>query len=101
MSAYWSGIGAGLERIGAERPDTFAGVKAILDTMPGGDESACGDAFFGGSGGDLSLRDALREAGWRTVWVKATYWWAMVSPAGEAVTYVEGDVYEGWPAVQS
>ena len=94
MSDYWQGIEAGLARIGGEKPQTFAGVKAILDTMPGGEVSS-GDAFFGGSGGDLSLGEALRDAGWRGVWSEASYYWCKRSTTGGLLTYVEGDVYEG------
>jgi len=94
MSTYWDGIEAGLVRIGSEKPDTFDEVKAILDTLPGGEVSS-GDAFFGGSGGDLSLSDALHDEGWRYVWSEASYHWCMRSPVGELLTYVEGDVYRG------
>jgi len=92
MSTYWDGIEAGLVRIGSEKPDTFDEVKAILDTLPGGEVSS-GDAFFGGSGGDYSLRDALRDACWRVVWSEASYYWCMRSPVGDLLEYVEGDVY--------
>ena len=92
MSTYWDGIEAGLVRIGSEKPDTFDGVKAILDTLPGGEVSS-GDAFFGG--GDLSLSDALYDEGWRYVWSEASCHWCMRSPVGELLTYVEGDVYRG------
>ena len=95
MRAYWDGIEAGLARIGSEKPQTFAEVKAILDTLPGSEVSS-GDAFFGGSGGDLSLSDALRDAGWRYVWSEASYYWCMRSPvSGDILSYVEGDVYQG------
>jgi hypothetical protein len=52
-------------------------------------------AFFGGSGGDNALDDALYEAGWTYVWSKANYWWAMRAPDGTGITYVEGDIYDG------
>jgi len=69
-------------------------VKAILDTLPGSEVSS-GDAFFGGSGSDLSLRGALRDACWRLVHVEAPYHWCMRSPVVDMLTYVEGDVYRG------
>jgi hypothetical protein len=94
MSAYWDGIEAGLERISSVKPQTYAEVWAILDTLPGGEVSS-GDAFFGGSGGDLSLSEVLSNAGWRYVWSEASYYWCMRSPAGDVITYVEGDVYQG------
>jgi len=98
MSGYWQGVEAGLARISEEKPQTFAEVKAILDTLPGGDtDNACdrAGAFFGGSGGDLSLGEALRDAGWRGVWSEASYYWCKRSTTGGLLTYVEGDVYEG------
>jgi len=52
-------------------------------------------AFFAGSGGDGSLRDALYDAGWSLNWGRAAYWWSMRAPDGSSVTYVEGDIYEG------
>lgn len=100
-STYWGGIKDGLAQIGTEKPQTFDEVKAILDFMPGSapmdgeDSMVDGEAFFGGSGGDDTLSDALKQAGWRYVWSEAAYWWAMRSPAGEILTYVEGDVYRG------
>jgi len=98
MSSYWQGIDAGLAKIAADKPQTFDGVKAILDTMPGGDtDNACdrAGAFFGGSGGDRTLSEALHFAGWRYVWSNASYYWCMRSTTGAMLTYVEGDVYEG------
>lgn len=100
-STYWGGIKDGLTQIAAEKPQTFDEVKAILDFMPGSapmdgeDSMVAGDAFFGGSGGDNALDDALADAGWRYVWSEADYWWAMRSTIGEILTYVEGDVYRG------
>ena len=97
-STYWGGIKDGLAQIAAEKPQTFDGVKAILDFMPcdaADRDGVAGDAFFGGSGGDYNLRDALADAGWRLVWSEASYWWAMRSTTGEVLTYVEGDVYRG------
>jgi hypothetical protein len=51
--------------------------------------------FFGGSGGDDTVDDALDDAGWTYVWSRAAYWWAMKAPDGTVITYCEGDVYLG------
>ncbi|MGW5773128.1 hypothetical protein ACWEVY_28750 [Streptomyces longwoodensis] len=51
--------------------------------------------FFAGSGGEDTVDEALDEAGWRYLWSRANYWWAMQAPDGSVITYVEGDVYRG------
>jgi hypothetical protein len=56
---------------------------------------SAGDGFFAGSGGDDTVRGALREAGWRTTWAEANYFYAMQSPDGSTITYIEGDIYRG------
>lgn len=53
-------------------------------------------AFFGGSGGDDSLDGALLSAGWSYAWSEASYHWAMRAPDGSGITYVEGDIFDGW-----
>lgn len=89
MDAFWAGIDAQLDRIEAEKPATFEGVRDALD--------GSGDAaFFGGSGGDRTLSSALREAGWIYLWSVANYYYAMRSADGSAtLTYIEGDVVRG------
>jgi hypothetical protein len=49
--------------------------------------------FFGGSGGDDALDDALYAAGWTYAWSEASYHWAMRAPDGSGITYVEGDIF--------
>lgn len=39
-----------------------------------------GDAFFPGGSGDVELLSILTEAGWRTVWVQASYYFAARQP---------------------
>ena len=52
------------------------------------------DAFFAGSGGDETVRGALREAGW--AFVKGdSYFYVMRAPNGDEITYCEGDIYRG------
>lgn len=113
---FWGQIDHQLNRIRAEKPDTFAALRVILTDPtydqivkestrygvrgehvplddPRADPAA---AFFAGSGGDATLAAALYKAGWSPVWVKESYWYAMSHPETSAVlTYIEGDVYEG------
>lgn len=96
---FWSAIDSILDRIEAERPDTFDAVRDILDHPE--QRAYAGvyteDAsFFGGSGGDRSLWSALSAAGWRSVWWEASYYYAATHPAtGDVLTYIEGDVFRG------
>jgi hypothetical protein len=58
------------------------------------DPSAAGAFFPGGS--DRSLLGTLMETpGRSTVWVNADYHFAARDSQGDALTYVEGDVYRG------
>jgi hypothetical protein len=79
-------------RILAKERDPYYTVEG--DTEGHGPNGSPG-AFFGGSGGDASVEDALYEAGWRLTWAEASYHWVMQAPNGDQVTYVEGDVYRG------
>jgi hypothetical protein len=65
---------------------------------PNGSESGSGDGFFAGSGDDAW--DALDDAGWQVVWMKAAYYWCMKAPDDSMITYVEGDIYRGNPTSQ-
>ena len=92
MDAYWTAYDATLHRVATEKPDTFADLKAILDEFH---PPSSGDAFFPG-GGDDDLMGALIEAGWTVTWAKASYYYSAQHPrTTAAITYVEGDVYEG------
>jgi hypothetical protein len=94
--AFWAHIGAQLEEAGTA--GSAADVLRIFahENDPYGEGHNTGvPAFFAGSGGDDSLYEALSDAGWEPVWWKAGYWWCMKAPDGSAVTYVEGDIYEG------
>jgi hypothetical protein len=87
---FWAAIDAQLEAL-----TTAANADDVVRILGGSENASSGDAFFGGSGGDGSVEDALEEAGWSHVWRKASYYWAMRSPRGDGITYVEGDVYRG------
>lgn len=94
MDRFWEEVDRVLDRIERSKPESFDGVKAILDTM-----DARGDvdsAFFAGSGGDRSLYVSLDVAGWTPAWAQASYFYAMRHPeSGEVLTYIEGDVQRG------
>lgn len=89
---YWERYDATLNRIRAEKPTTFAGVKIILDVFSA---RSSGDAFFPG-GSDDTLAHALADAGWSIRFGEGDYLWVATHPDTDAaLTYVEGDVYEG------
>lgn len=96
---FWNSIDKALGQIRETKPETFDGVRDILHAH--GDPDSVSTkrddaAFFGGSGGDDTLRSALREAGWGTAWSEASYYYVMVHPnTGELLTYTEGDVERG------
>lgn len=93
MDAFWKNIDNQLDHIERDKPDTAAGVIAILNQY--GTPSS-GAAFFAGSGGDRSLNSALTVAGWELYWAEANYYWVARHPVtGDLLTYVEGDVYAG------
>lgn len=52
------------------------------------------NGFFGGSGGDDTVWDALDDAGWEQVWSEpGGIYYAMRAPDGSIITYCEGDIY--------
>lgn len=91
LDRFWLHIAAQLESLrAAESADD---VLRICPPAPG---VSVGDGWFGGSGGDDSVLDALYDAGWRAVWIEADYHYAMRSRAtGDVITYCEGDIYRG------
>lgn len=86
--AFWAAIAAQLEEL--RTAQTADDVVRIL-ASPG----CVGDGFFGGSGGDDSVEDALSAAGWHHTWRNAHYYWVMRAPNGDKITYVEGDIFKG------
>jgi hypothetical protein len=86
--SFWAAIDAQLKEL------TNAACADDVIRILGGAASS-GDAFFAGSGGDGSVEGALDEAGWTHAWREAHYHWAMRSPNGDGITYVEGDIYRG------
>ncbi len=86
--AFWHEIELQLEDLGHAK--SAKDVLTIL-AAPGHNSPA----FFAGSGGDGSPIWHLDEAGWSTIWWRADYHWALRAPDGSAITYVEGDIFEG------
>ncbi|MGX1792275.1 hypothetical protein ACWIDW_04955 [Microbacterium sp. NPDC055312] len=91
MDSYWKQYQLTLDRIEAEKPQTFDGVKAILDEFW---PPSSGEAFFPG-GADETLGDSLSAAGWHIEWIEGDYLWLGTSRTGEVISYVEGDLYRG------
>jgi hypothetical protein len=58
-------------------------------------EGRVAPGFFGGSGGDETVSEALRTAGWTTVWAESAIYYTMRAPDGSMITYIEGDIYQG------
>lgn len=94
---FWTAIAVQLDELKAAK--NAADVVRILshERNPYEHEVADGaaDGFFAGSGGDNTVADALTDAGWKYLWSKAGYWYAMQAPDGSVITYCEGDIYLG------
>lgn len=68
-------------------------VNGVIDALNEYFDPSSGDAFFGGSGGDRQLIEALYEApGWTVYDVKANYHFKARDSHGAALEYIEGDV---------
>lgn len=104
LDGFWAVIDAQLEELKtAETADDVLRILAV-DRDPYytvlGDTECHGPGnpahgFFAGGGGDGSVQASLAEAGWVTIWAEASYYYAMRAPCGDAITYVEGDIYRG------
>ena len=97
---FWTEIDAQLHVIASTKADTFDKVAAILNdtAYPAVREYSAGDphTFFAGGDGDNTLQAALYAAGWRVTAYEAYYYYAMRNEAtGDALTYIEGDVFHG------
>jgi hypothetical protein len=92
---FWAAIEAQLHELrSAQTVDEVIKILA-QERNPYGPGVSSAPGFFAGSGGDDTVADALRAAGWRTVWSKASYFYCMRAPDGSCITYVEGDIYPG------
>ncbi len=89
LDDFWAAIDAQL--LALRDATTADDVLRILPVTP----MTSGNGFFAGSGGDDTVEEALRAAGWTVVWYEAHYHYAMRAPNGDVITYVEGDIYRG------
>lgn len=86
LDSFWAIIDAQLQAL-----RTAKGVDDVMSVLS--TEGRHADAgFFGGSGGDEGVDEALLTAGWSYLWCEASYHWAMRAPDGTVLTYIEGDV---------
>lgn len=92
---FWTTVRAQLKELEAAK--SADDVLRILSTdrNPDGPDVTGAPGFFAGSGGDDTVADALREAGWKTVWSEASYYYCMKAGDGSMITYIEGDIYVG------
>ena len=97
MDKFWEAVNQQLAELRSAK--SADDVLRILnhERNPYGDPSMASnaDGFFAGSGGDGGVYDALSEAGWRVIRWEAQYFFSMVSPAGDSITYIEGDIFRG------
>lgn len=104
---FWQQIDHQLDRLGTQRPETFAALRDILldpaYTAIVHDRNRYGvvtfdtnSAFFSGSGGDNGLADILINCDWRMTDYRAEYYYVMTHKyTKESFTYIEGDVKRG------
>lgn len=90
LDEFWANVDECLDAV--EKAETVDEVIAILNRhfLP-----SAGEAFFGGSGGDRQMYEALQTAGWTIVWSEADYWFVARDKHGDLLTYTEGDVSRG------
>lgn len=94
---FWSTVNTQLDEL--THATTAQQVVDILsrERCPLGQDVIATDAdgFFAGSGGDRTVSESLRAAGWLLVWSEASYYWVMIAPDQTTITYIEGDIYLG------
>lgn len=87
---FWEAIDTQLDQLKSAKS-----AADVLRILPPVEDLSSGDGFFAGGGGDYTPCDSLYEAGWTTIWFEAPYYYAMRAPDGSAITYIEGDIYNG------
>lgn len=94
---FWAVIEAQLNELGAAATADDVLRILSLERNPYGSDNADGaaDGFFAGSGGDGSVLEVLRDAGWSVVWSQASYYYVAEAPNSDRITYIEGDIYRG------
>lgn len=95
LDGFWQAIDAQLAELRtAKTADDVMRILATEKNPYGQADISSAHAFFAGSGGDETVRDALRDAGWRIIWSEASYYYKMQAPDGSGIEYVEGDIYK-------
>lgn len=93
MNTYWQVIDAQLDRVETEQLDTYDKLADVFASDPS--VTGC-RAFFGGGGGNRSLLSSLQIAGWKIVWMMASYYYCVQHPTtGDVISYIEGDIIKG------
>ncbi|MGW4343066.1 hypothetical protein ACWEED_10110 [Micrococcus luteus] len=96
VDAHWVKVAAVREALAEAKPSTAAEVIAILRKHDPMTVYLTGDAFYSGSGDGGDLGEDLEDAGWSYVWAASDYYYVIRHEGtGEALTYIEGDVYAG------
>lgn len=96
MSQFWDVVNAQLAEL-----STATAAEDVIRTLAhdrnpyGPDATSAADAFFAGSGGDNTVLESLRAAGWRVVWAEGSHYYVAQAPDGSVITYIEGDIYRG------
>lgn len=96
MSQFWDTVNTQLNELrSAATADDVATILRHARNPYGPDHSSAGDGFFAGSGGDETVLEALRVAGWRVTWAESAIYYIAQAPDGSTITYIEGDIYRG------
>ncbi|MFD7956060.1 hypothetical protein ACFV4X_21505 [Streptomyces ardesiacus] len=87
LDTFWAVIATQLQEL-----RTAKTADDVLRILPSDGDAP---AFFTGSGGDETVSDALRTAGWELVWAESSVYYTMRAPDGSMITYIEGDIFPG------
>jgi len=89
LTDFWAEIDAQIAQV--RQATTVDEVLAACPPEPG---TSVGAGWFGGSGGDEQIIDAL-GAGWKIVRYEAPYYWVAQDRNGDYLAYTEGDLDKG------
>lgn len=90
MQGFWEAIDEQMAR--CREAKTVDDVMTACPAEPG---TSVGEGWFGGSGGDEQLADALSDAGWSFTRFAADYYWVARDTEGNLLSYTEGDLSRG------
>lgn len=94
LDAYWAAYDAGAKEL-----EGVQTVDEVIDICAKYFGKSSGDAFFPGGTGDVELLPVLLEAGWKRVWVQASYYFAVRQPQAVCLVCrekIESDHRHGW-----